>query len=396
MTQRDKKSRWQSARVGAVIHGYSSMAFLVGAAQLIVFRSFHYSIVPPVILVSLLGLYTLGKMFFPSRWYTVSKAGHSLLTLDILVCIFLVLSTGGLYSPFLLYSLAPVLTSALFLQGKVTFIIAGITALQVIGSHAANPFFPTQLSVPEMSYFTVFVIALTLAAILPYMSNANIRHKDRAEGIIEERHRLSREIHDSTAQTISALRWHVQLLRRSLEKTGIPLDEITEVENLVEKANRDTRESLVLLRNGDGNGTFLSRLNGFLEQFKADTGLDFQLNAPASTPHLEALVELELLRICQEALMNIRRHAGAHLVQVNVRPSGGSLRVDVIDDGCGFDMTASHQHNASSRGHGLDVMRERAESIGGKFRVTSVPGRGTEVHVEMPASSISHGVLLHK
>jgi len=363
------------------------LAFFIATAQIFVFSSAHYSVIPPLILVTGTGIYTLLKVLHPIGWHQRGILAFSVLTTDIAVCIFLVISTGGLYSPFLLYTLAPVLTAALLLDGKVTFSIAGLSGAYVIGSHLGNPFFSAQLSLSELGYFLVYMVAVCLAATLPYLINVNLRQHLQFENILRERQRLSREIHDGEAQTVSALHWQVQLLHRRLAKMGIDLNEVRELERLAQKAQQDTRESLELLRNYTGDGSVLPHLKDYLEHLKQDANIDFLFEAEIGELHLGALVELELLRICQEALTNIRRHAEADNIRVTFKPVNGYLKVSIADDGCGFDILSFYHDGAKAEGHGLAVMQERAESIGGRFRVVSMPGRGTEVQVEVPANS---------
>ena len=376
--------KWQGY-IGVVPTAYRFLAFAIATAQILLFPQ-PITLIPPLILVTSVGIYTLLKALHPFRWYQAGILGYSLLGVDIAVCIFLVMSTGGLYSPFLLYTLAPVLTAALLLDGKVTSCIGGLTVVYVIGSHLVNPFFVTRLSLSELSYFLVYIIAVCLAAALPYLINVNLRQQLQSHDILQERQRLSREIHDGVVQTVSALRWQVQLLSRRLAEKGIELGEVRELAKLAAKAHHDTRESLELLRNYTGDGSFLPHLKGYLKHLRQDTDLDFRLSIETSELHLEAPVELELLRICQEALTNIRNHSGAHNVQVKVKPVNNSLEVSITDDGCGFDAIAYYQDGTEAKGHGLAVMRERAESIGGRFRVLSMPGHGTEIQVEVPAN----------
>lgn len=310
-----------------------------------------------------------------------------MLAVDLVMCIFLVASTGGLYSPFLLYTLAPVLTAALVCDGKVTFIIAGLSAAYVLGSHLGAPSSLTQSPVLEMSYFLVYVIAVCLAAALPYLTNVNLRQRLQFDDILQERQRLSREIHDGTVQTLSVLRWQVQLLRRRLAQAGIKEDEAKQLEKLAEKAQRDARESLEFLRNYSDKGSFLSHLKDCLQRLKQDANIGFHLDAEPGELHLEALVKLELQHICQEALTNVRRHSGARNVNVKVWLVNSHLEVSIADDGRGFDALGYHGNGHRAMGYGLEVMQERAESVGGRFRVLSVPGQGTEVKVEVPANS---------
>ncbi len=167
------------------------------------------------------------------------------------------------------------------------------------------------------------------------------------------------------------------------------MNEVRELEELVEKAQQETRESLELLRNYTGDGSFLPHLKDYLEHLKQATDIAFRLDAENNGLHLEAVVELELLRICQEALANIRKHANAHNVQLTVQRVNGHVKVSIADDGCGFDAVSFYRNGNRSKGHGLTVMQERAKSVGGKCRVLSFPGQGTEIQVEMPTNG--HG-----
>ena len=377
-------SRWRGY-IAVVPSAYRLLAFAIAAAQILLFSPIHQSIIPPLALVTGVGIYSLVKVLHPLRWHQASTLGYSLLGADIAVCIFLVMVTGGLYSPFLLYTLAPVLTAALLLDGKVTLSIAGLSVTYVVSSHLANPFFAASLSLSELSYFLVYMMAVCLTAILPYLINVNLRQRLQSQDILRERQRLSREIHDGTAQTLSALCWQVQLLRRRLTEKGIDLDEARQLEVLAEKAHQGTRESLKLLRNG--NGSFFPYLKDYLKNLSQDTDINFRLDIETEKLHLEAPVELELLPICQEAVTNIKKHSQAHNAQIKVKSVNNHLEVTIADDGCGFDALAFYHDGVEAEGHGLAVMRERAESVGGRLRVLSMPGQGTEIQVEVPSNS---------
>jgi len=167
---------------------------------------------------------------------------------------------------------------------------------------------------------------------------------------------------------------------------GIDLGEVRELTRLAERARQDARESMELLRNYTGNGSFLPHLKDYLEHLRQDANIDFRLGIESDEFHLETPVELELLRICQEALTNVRMHSRAQNVQVKIKSVGNHLEVSIADDGCGFDALAFYRNGAEAKGYGLAVMRERAESIGGRLRVLSLPRRGTEIQVEVPVN----------
>jgi len=344
-------------------------------------------VIAPLVVIVGAGIYTVLKAVQPVRWYQVGIAAFSIFVIDLAVCFCLVVLTGGLHSPFLIYSLAPVLTAALLLQRKVTFSIAGLSGACVIGSHLGNPFFPAQLSLPELNHFVVYLPALCLTAVLPYMVNVNLRQRLQYQDMLQERQRLSREIHDGVAQTLSSLSWQVQLLKHRMKNFGIDLNEVSQLEMLATKASQDTRESLELLRSYAGDGSFLPRLRDYLKHFEQDTNIRLLLDAAPDEFHLEAMTELELLCICQEALTNIKKHSKAGSVQVKIKPVNRHLQVNIVDDGCGFNPLTRYREQGRAMGSGLAVMRERAESIGGSLWVSSMPGQGTEVQVEVPTDS---------
>ena len=381
--------------IGIIPSGYRILAFAIAAAQMLFFSSVGYSLIPSTILLSSVGIYTLFKVVRPFLRHPGSPPDNALLGLDIAICIFLVISTGGIYSPFLLYTLSPVLMVALFLGGRLTFSIAGISVAYVIGSHVANPFFATQLSLPELSYFMVYMMAVTLTAVLPYIINANLRQHLQAESTLNERQRISREIHDGIAQTLAMLRWRLQLFQRRLRDTGTGQEEVRQLERLATKAQRDAREALELLHNDSQNGRFLPYLKKYLERLKRDTSISVSLETEADEVNLDTTVETELLRICQEALTNIRKHAAASRVQVKLEVVDGHLLVTIADDGCGFDAAADYRDSPADS-YGLAVMQERAELIGGTFQVISAPGKGTEVQIEVPKGLQEDVVLWQK
>lgn len=380
---RQPGSRWRNY-IWIALSGYRLLAFAVATVVIFVFPSLFDSMIPPLILTICIGIYSLLKFLQPLRWYQKDILGLSALGIDVAVCIFLVISTGGFHSPFLLYTLAPVLTAAIFLDIKVTFSIAGLSIAYVIASWLYNPFSPTRFSFGELSYFFIYLASVCLAAVLPYLTNVNLTQRLRLQYIVRERQRLSREIHDGAAQTLCALRWQAQLLHRRLARMGIDLDEVKQLEKLAEKAHQDTRESLELLHDYSGDGKFSLHLQEYLKQLKQDASIDFQLDMPTGELDMAPSVEFELLHICQEALTNIRRHSGARNVRVKLSPVNNHLDLSITDDGCGFDAVAYYRDGRRIKGHGLAVMKERAEFIGGRLTVLSLPRHGTKVQVEVP------------
>ena len=383
MSYQEHQSRsTRQGYIGIVPACYRFLAFAVGSAQTAFSPDAYNSVIPAVILIAPLGTYTFIKALYPLRWYAGDVLSRIVLGTDLAICIFLLMVTDGVHSPFLPYSLAPVLTAALLVDSKLTWSIAGLSLICVIASHMANPLsHPPSL---ELGVFFLYAMAVSLTAVLPYLINVNLRQRLQFHDMLQERQRLSREIHDGAAQMMTSIRWQVQLLRRRLAELGMDLDEAGQLEALAEKGHQDTRESLELLRTYTGNGSFLPHLQDHLKQLARDTGIDFRLDMEVGELHLQGVVELELLRICQEALTNIRKHSQAHNVEIKVRPIDKILEVTIVDDGRGFDAIAYYQDGAEAKSHGLAVMRERAQSVGGNLVVLSQPGSGTDVKLSIP------------
>jgi signal transduction histidine kinase len=389
----ERQFRWRivSDTVPAV---YRALAFVIASIQTYLFPAEHYSLVPPVILTMVLGAYSILVILRRSQFGKNGSTIYGLIAVDLALSIFLVITTGGFYSPYLLYTLVPVLTSAMFLDRKITVVVAAVSSLYIILCHLLNPFIIAGMTLAEISYFFIYVVAIALAAAMPYIINVNLRQRYQSEDILRERQRLSQEIHDGTVQTLTSLHWQVQLTQRPLADMGVELDEMTKLELLAERAIQETRQSLEFLRDQTGDIKLVPYLRSYLADLGSDGKFTCNLTAEGELS-LEIPVQLQLLRICQEALVNIRKHSEAGHVDVRVTSSPRSLRVIISDDGRGFD-TLVRTDGAKAEGIGLDVMRERAESIGGSLNLISMPGQGTKIEVEVPVKQPEGGWIWSK
>lgn len=207
---------------------------------------------------------------------------------------------------------------------------------------------------------------------------------EREAAVTEERTLLARELHDSIAQSLSFLKIQAGLLRNALQRH----DESTIARTLAEfdtgihESLTDVRELLVHFRiraNADGIAPVL---HSALTKFEHLTGLPAHLSIEGVGLPLPPDVQVQVLHIVQEALANVRKHASARQVWVEVRQSPPPWRVEVRDDGIGFDTT---QRLADDEDHvGLRIMRERAAGIDASVEIVSVPGSGTCVALELP------------
>lgn len=218
------------------------------------------------------------------------------------------------------------------------------------------------------------------------LSGAQMREGARQRAVLNERTRIAREMHDSLAQVLGAV--HLRL--RALE-TGVgtlPDDRVVaEIEALADvcaEAYRDVRETILGLRDATRHAerSLEDNLRSYLESYSTQSGISARLaNEVGHDVALSPRAEVHVIRIVQEALTNVRKHAGARSVLVSIRGTDTSTTFVVADDGVGFDTEATAN---SQDGYGLFTMRDRAALLGGTVHVQSVPGRGTTVEASVP------------
>lgn len=207
--------------------------------------------------------------------------------------------------------------------------------------------------------------------------------QEKAIALLEERDRLSREIHDNRGQFWSFLRMECKNLSFLSGKGDLDAlrDRIAHLSSVVEDGNAEFRETLVGLNVKTSRQNFLAAVRSLLKWYEENCRLAVHLAADiAPDSELADIAELPLLRILQEAMVNIRRHAKASIVSITIRQSRRHFAMQITDDGCGFNMAAGTENGS---GLGLSNMRERADEIGAKLTITSDPGKGTQIFIEL-------------
>jgi signal transduction histidine kinase len=199
-------------------------------------------------------------------------------------------------------------------------------------------------------------------------------------GVQAERHRLAGEIHDTLAQGFTSIVTLLQAAEASLRpdsqeaRRHLDLALVTARENLAEARTLVTTLTPAQLEAGT-LGDSVHRVTGATG---AQAGIVAHAEVTGTPRRLPTGTEVVLLRVCQEALANVRKHAAAHQVRVRLCYGGSSVRLTVTDDGKGFDPAAP------DGGYGLTGMADRVGLVGGTVEVTSAPGGGTEVRAEVP------------
>lgn len=204
---------------------------------------------------------------------------------------------------------------------------------------------------------------------------------ERETAIAEERGLLAAGLHDSIAQSLAFLKIQVGLLRSALQRNDrVQLDAtLGELDAGLHESLSDVRELLLHFRTRTNAEDITPALRTTLQKFEHQTGLATHLAIEGDGLPLAADVQVQVLHVVQEALSNVRKHARAHEVWVDVQQAP-CWRVEVRDDGCGFE-TATVLDETHV---GLRIMRERAQRIGATVQVDSVPGSGTCVALTLP------------
>jgi PAS domain S-box-containing protein len=201
----------------------------------------------------------------------------------------------------------------------------------------------------------------------------------------EERRKIAADIHDDSIQAMTAASLRLQQLRKHLT-TEQQQEVITRLDEAVRESITRLRRLMFDLRpptlDRTGVGPAVREL---LERIRAETDIDYTLDDKLTTEPSTDL-RIELYRITQEALTNIRKHAGAHHVKVELRQLEQGYQVHIADDGVGFDVAS----RSGQAGHlGLVAMRERATIAGGWWTLDSKPGRGTTVDFWLPGDDLN-------
>lgn len=206
--------------------------------------------------------------------------------------------------------------------------------------------------------------------------------------IIEERTRIAHELHDSLAQTLASLRFQVRVLDETLHQgdESALWAELERIENSLDEAYIELRGLIDHFRAPIDKRGFMPAIEKVVERFRNESNIQIFLQREWGGPDLPEDMEIQVLRIVQEALCNVRKHSQAHTVRVMLRgQSDGSYRVLIEDDGTGIEPRTSA--GAPGEHVGLSIMEERARRLGGKIRFESEPGEGTRIQLTFRAPS---------
>jgi signal transduction histidine kinase len=230
----------------------------------------------------------------------------------------------------------------------------------------------------EIDVFTAQTLADQLAVAI---ENARLYLETRDIAVLEERNRLAREIHDTLAQGFTGIVLQLEAAEQAIDDDpGSAQEHLNKARSLARESLNEARRSVWALRPQVlEQHTLATTLRQQLDEFTRDTGISEDFDTTGEERELPADIEDALLRIFQESLTNIKKHADAEHLEVRLDFTDDTVRLLIGDDGSGFDTSVSKEGR-----FGLISMRERVKLIGGSIEIRSEKGKGTHIEVTSP------------
>lgn len=198
----------------------------------------------------------------------------------------------------------------------------------------------------------------------------------------EERRALARELHDRVGQTLSAMNMNLSMMNDQLSEDARQNfgSRMEDTLHLVAEASALVRNVMADLRPGElDDFGLVSALKSYINEYTSRYEIKVLFDASYQRiPHLGPSIEITLLRIAQEGMTNVARHARATQITLSLQQEENTIRMTIQDNGVGIPSLQASTHHGS---HGLTFMRERVEAVGGIFKIFSIPGTGTTIEV---------------
>jgi signal transduction histidine kinase len=263
--------------------------------------------------------------------------------------------------------------------GSYTFLVQAANNDGVWNTEGAALKFELRPHFYQTLWFYALLI-LTVVGLVVLVQRMRLKRAEREfNAVLGERNRIAREIHDTLAQGYVGISVQLEVLAELLRQSQVDAarNHLDQTRGYVREGLADARQSIWALRSQDAGETTLPvKLRRMVEN-AGTTELEAQFSIFGAYRPLPPGAEQEVLRVAQEAIHNVKKHAGAHKLSVQLEYGPQEIALDVRDDGQGFQVD-----KALVQGHyGLTGMRERAAAIGGTLDVTSAPGAGTTVRL---------------
>ncbi|HOX45315.1 MAG TPA: sensor histidine kinase [Myxococcota bacterium] len=305
------------------------------------------------------------------------------LCLDLLVLVYMISFSGGLKSPVLPTQVVYTIFFALLFPNPLS-ILPPLLTLPIVAKIDTE--IPGRVLELEDVFLLIWYSAVNFIVVyvIVYLNEREESQHNQIVSlekelghlaVMEERARLSREIHDGLGASLSSLIIQSEYLH-TLAKEPELKNEIRELKEVAEESIDELRRSISMMRD---DFELVPALEDYCANFGQRTGIQVEFRMTGRLPRLDGELLLAAFRVLQESLTNVRKHAQAKRVEVALSHLEGRLRLSVQDDGRGFDF------QGTLKGHyGLTNMRERARHYGGEVTIQSAQGQGCQVVFEIP------------
>jgi two-component system nitrate/nitrite sensor histidine kinase NarX len=223
------------------------------------------------------------------------------------------------------------------------------------------------------------------------IAKARLDEESHKLSIMQERNRLSYELHDSLAQTLTSIRFQIRILDDILQQRNEydSWQHLERIENTVEEANTELRSLIAHFQAPISNQPIIDAVKDLIKRFRSESNIPIFFQHNIEQPiQFSDRVHLEVMRIVQEALHNLRKHSDANVARVMLRElDGRRLQILIEDDGVGIEPPPDKI--LPGQQIGLKSMRERASRIKAKFTLDSDPGEGTRVILEVDLEALA-------
>lgn len=215
--------------------------------------------------------------------------------------------------------------------------------------------------------------------------HAQLVAQAREAGVLDERQRLAREIHDTLAQNLAGILTQLQAADQTLDASAASHRHVTTAMHLARESLTEARHTVHAVQAPALAVAHLPEaINDVVTRWSQANGVEAVLTTTGDPRILHSDIEVALLRSAQEALANVAKHAGASRVGLTLSYMEDLVTLDVRDDGTGFNPTAQIQHTTDG-GFGLVGMRQRVQRLTGRLDIESEPGGGTAISASLPA-----------